>query len=95
MDSQQEENINTMIVIGYLFVYDSEWQDVPYHLHKNLADMFVHTEDFPMKEIEPEKIKERWTDLKTKKSPIYEKWSKKSKKDQEVIDYCYFWGVWS
>ena len=85
------KDVDTMIVVGYLFVYDSKWQDIPYWLQKHLTKKFADTGDFTTDEFEPEKIKERWTTLKNTKSPIYEKWSKKSKEDKEVRDYCFKW----
>lgn len=94
MSWEQAEDIDNMIVVGYLFVYDSEWQDVPHHLQKNLLKIFADTEDFTMDEFEPEKIQNRWTYVKDMKLPIYKYWIEKSKEDKEIRDYCYRWGMW-
>lgn len=94
MNWEDAEDIDTMIVIGYLFVYDSEWQEVPKYLQKHLLKRYADTEDFTMEVFEPEKIKERWTYVKDMKLPVYEEWSKKTKEDKEVRDYCFYWGMW-
>ena len=88
------EDIDTMIVIGYLFVYDTEWQDVPQYLQKHLIKRYADTKDFTMDEFEPKEIEKRWVRQKDEKLPIYEEWSKKSKEDKEVRDYCFYWGMW-
>lgn len=104
ISQKDAEDRDTMIVIGYLFVYDSEWQDVPFYLQKHLAEKFSSTPGFPMDEIEPKKIEKRWFELEDSKHPVYAYWKDKkdkngeegkdNKQDKEVRDYCIKWGMW-
>ena len=84
---------DTMIAIGYLFVYDADWQDVPVYLHKDLTRRFAQY-DIPASYLEPETIEKRWNGMQMYQNPVLEYWSIKSKDDEEVREYCYKWGMW-
>ena len=83
-----------MIVIGYLFVYDAKWQDVPFYLQKHLVQNFSNAENVTMDDFEPERIEERWATLQNTNHPIYEYWSNKNREDKKVRDLCFKWGMW-
>ena len=100
ISQKDAEDRDTMIVIGYLFVYGPEHDEkgkkefVPLHLQKHLAQKFSSTPGFPMDEIEPKKIEKRWVELQDSKHPVYAYWSKMNKKDEQVRDYCIKSGMW-
>ena len=106
ISQKDAEDRDTMIVIGYLFVYNDKSQEefVPSWLQKHLAEKFSSTPGFPTDEIEPKKIEKRWFELKDSKHPVYSYWKGKKDKngeegkdnqqDKEVRDYCIKSGMW-
>lgn len=109
ISQKDAEDRDTMIVIGYLFVYglyldEGQNEFVPSYLQKHLAKKFSSTPGFPVDEIEPKKIEKRWVELQDSKHPVYAYWKdkkdknkkegKEDKDDKEVRDYCVKWGMW-
>ena len=89
--SPEDQNfVDSIIVVGYLFVYDDSWQDIPHYIHLHL------TKALPNKEIpDKEGVKAKWEDLQKEPKGAYSYWSSKKRSDKLVTDFCIDHKLWA
>ena len=82
LSPEDQKLADSIIVVAHLFVYDEEWQDIPYYIHLHLR------KQLPNKEIyDEEGAKKRWEELQKEPKGAYADWSGKKRNDKEVWDF--------
>ena len=94
LSQENRDEIDKMIVVSYLFVYETEWQNVPRYVQKHLLKNIPNSEPPVDVVFTTETIKERWVTLQKEKGDIYNHWVNKDAKDEEVRDFCFQHGMW-
>ena len=90
LSDEDQKLADSIIAVGYLFVYDDSWQDIPHYIHLHL------TKRLPKKEIyDKAGVKKRWEELQKESTGAYADWSAKQRSDKAVTDFCIDHNLWA